>query len=113
MADRVYLHQLFVKHKNFLKKLYSEQTAYKVLNGATEEEINVVLKILHLLGDSQIPVDSSHKEALIKAKRTNKLAELGSRIVFRKVMRQTRSEKLKIVKHFASLYPRLLHLLFK
>lgn len=112
MADRVYLHQLFVKHKEFLRKLYSGQNANKVLNSATDEEINVVLKILHLLGDSQIPVESSHKDALIKARRTSKLAKLGSRSEIREIMKKSRTEKLQIVKHFSSVYPRLLQLMF-
>ena len=112
MADRVYLHQLFVKHKQFLRKLYSEHNANRVLNSATDEEINVVLKILHLLGDSQIPVESNHRNALIKARRTFKLAKLGSRYEFRETMKKSRADKLRIVKHFSSVYHRLLQLMF-
>ena len=108
MADRVYLHQQFVKHKQFLQKLQSGQNTSKVLNSATDDELNVLLKILHLLGDAQILVKSDHREFLKKAKREVKLASLGSRVVFREVMRKSRQEKLKITKHFLSLYPRLL-----
>ena len=111
MADRVYLHQQFLKHKPFLQKLYSGQDTNKVLNGATDNELNVLLKILHLLGDAQILVKSDHRDVLKKSQREVKLAKLGSRVFFKEVMKKSRQEKLKVVKHFTSLYPHLLHYL--
>jgi len=111
MADKVYLHLLFQKHKTFLHKLYSVQNASKTLNSASDEQIDVVLKILHLVGDAQIHVSEKFRDRLLNSKRSHKLTQLGSRTVFKQLMRKNRSEKLRTVKDFASLLPALLHLI--
>ena len=47
--DRAYLRHQFLQHKTFLKKLYKQEEVVKTLNHATDEEINLLLKLLHLV----------------------------------------------------------------
>lgn len=110
--DKVYLRGQLLKHKQFLESLYKGQNLLKTINHSTDEQLHLLLKVIHLIGDGQINVDLKHQKSIKNAKREQKLEEIGGRVIFRDLMKKDRAEKLKIVKQFKSLYPILLHKLF-
>ena len=110
--DRAYLRHQFLQHKSFLKKLYKQEEVVKTLNHATDEEINLLLKLLHLVALGAVPMHKDHQEIIGKSKRQSKLLEFDSTGVLRKALKSPRDEKLKLVKQFLKLFAILFHQLF-
>jgi len=110
--DKVYLRLHLLKHKNVLKRLKAGRDLHKTVNGLSDEELNLLLKILHLVGDGVIIVPERHKNVVQSSKKVTKLVEIGSRLHFRNLMKQNRAEKLKIVHSFEKLLPLFLEGLF-
>lgn len=110
--DKVYLRGQLLKHKQFLDLLYKGHNVLKTINHSNEEELHLILKVLHLIGDGQIHVELKHQKTIRNARREHKLVELGGRVIFKDLIKKDRAEKIKIVKQFKSLYPVLLHKLF-
>jgi len=111
--DKVYFRHQFLKHKSFISNLKLSQNVSKTLERATDEELNLMLKILHLIGEGQIPILSKYKDTIKKAKRVQKLIQIGSRIFFKNLMKTDRNNKLKTLKQFSSLLPKLVDSLFR
>lgn len=111
--DRVYLKQQFLKHKELIKRIKNSDNISKFLTSLSDEEINLCLKILHLVGDGEIHILSKHKEAIIKSKRSKKLMGLGSRSYFKELMKKDRLAKTKELRLFSSLLPLILESLFE
>jgi len=110
--DKVHLRLQLKKHKSLLHELYSGY-AKKVLNSASDEELAIVLKILHLLGQGEIGVSLKHAETIKNAKREKRLEKFGSsRKDLITLLHCDRATKLKFIKNFSSLFPALLHSLF-
>jgi len=112
MMDKVYLKKLFLHHKEFLKKLKSGVKIPKTVNASTDVEIDLILKVLHLVGDGVIHVLKKHEDAIRKSRREKKLVELGSRLFFKQLMKKDRTAKLLTLKHFYSILPFLVEALF-
>lgn len=110
--DKVFLREQLKKHKDFLHKLQSGHSVGKTLNQSSDSELDVVLKLLHLVGDGHIAIKGVHKDTIKKAKREAKLVSIGSKINFHQLMKQSREVKIKFAKHFISLYGILFHSLF-
>ena len=102
--DLVHLREQLKKHKELLKRIKQTDNVNKLLPTLNDEEVNLLLKILHLIGDGQISILSKHEETVKKAKRQKRLLTLGSRYFFRELMKKERSEKLKELWQFASLF---------
>lgn len=112
--DRVHLRQQLQKHKTLLFQLYSgKANNSKVLNSASDEELAILLKLLHLLGDGEVGVSAKHAQSIKTAKRESKLEKFGaSRKDLITLLHCDRATKLKFIKSFSSLFPALLHKLF-
>ena len=111
--DRAYLRHQFLHHKAFLHKLYRQQNVFKVLNHASDEELNLLLKLLHLVALGVIPLNTKlHQEILRRSKRQSKLMEFESKPYFRTALSADRNSKLKLVKQFSKLYAVFCHNLF-
>jgi hypothetical protein len=111
--DRAYLRHQFLHHKAFLHKLYHQRDVFKLLNHASDEELNLLLKLLHLVALGVIPLNTKlHQEILRRSKRQSKLMEFESKPYFRTALSADRNSKLKLVKQFSKLYAVFCHNLF-
>ena len=110
--DRAYLRHQFLHHKAFLHKLYRQQNVFKVLNHASDEELNLLLKLLHLVALGVIPLSSKHLEIVQPSKRPNKLEAFESKPTLRTALSSERDIKLNLVKQFSKLYAVFCHKLF-
>jgi len=108
--DKVYAKKQFLDHKQLFKDLKLGKNVTNILNSCSDTELDLILKVLHLIGDSQIHVLRKHEQAL--KRKEKKLAELGSRTYFRALMKTNRQNKLKVVKQFLSVLPFLAESLF-
>ena len=99
--------------KAFLHKLYHQRDVFKLLNHASDEELNLLLKLLHLVALGVIPLNTKlHQEILRRSKRQSKLMEFESKPYFRTALSADRNSKLKLVKQFSKLYAVFCHNLF-
>ena len=111
--DSAYLRHQFLHHKAFLHKLYHQRDVFKLLNHASDEELNLLLKLLHLVALGVIPLNTKlHQEILRRSKRQSKLMEFESKPYFRTALSADRNSKLKLVKQFSKLYAVFCHNLF-
>jgi hypothetical protein len=102
--DRVYLRHSFENSKSFLKQLYQSENSAQTLNNATEDNLNVLIKILHLVCVKEIKLHKTHADQLVKSKRLKRLQLFQSKAYFQKLLKESRATKLGILKQFLSLY---------
>ncbi len=110
--DVPYLRTQLLKHKIFFKKLYNQDQVTKVLNNASDESLNFLLKFLHTVVTGHVPLHSKGVEAISKSMRESKLAEFESRKFLAKSLKSSREIKLKLLKQFKSLFVHILHYVF-
>lgn len=110
--DRVYLKQQFLKHKDLIKRIKNSDNIAKLLSALSDEQINLCLRILHLVGDGEIPILSKHRDTIVKSKRSKKLMTIGSRTYFKELMKKDRLTKTKELRLFSSMLPLILESLF-
>lgn len=110
--DWPYLRHLLIQHKEFLFNLFKQTNVIKILNHASDTQLNVLLKLLHLINQGHIPLQQKHHELVVRSKREKKLNQFESRQFLRQKLKSSREEKLKLLKQFAKLFAILLHHLF-
>lgn len=88
--DKVYIRKQLILHKDLLKGIKSSANIAKTVKGSNDQEINLLLKILHLVGDGVIHILKRHSELIHKSKKEKKLAEIGSRVYFKELIKQSR-----------------------
>ena len=73
--DKTYLRSLLKRDRGFLLNLFrgSSQENAKVLNSATEAQLNTLIKILHLILNDEIPLT---KDNFLIVKKSKHLAKL-------------------------------------
>lgn len=111
--DKVFLRKQFLQHKDLLKALNSSSNVAKTVSKSSDPELNLILKILHLVGDGEISLLKKHSEIIKNSKKSKKLAEIGSRIYFKDLMKQTRAVKLNVIRLFYSILPAIIESLFE
>lgn len=111
--DKVHLKLLFQKHKSFLRRTYMSTSASQAINAASEEELKLLLLILHAIAIGEIPISSQGKEIIQKAHRLKKLQSFASRHVMLNYQNSERPIQIKILRQFLKLFPILLSDLFK
>lgn len=110
--DKVYLRSLFENNRGFLLRLYRNDDIAKLLsNVATDKQLDCVLRILHLIGIKEIHLNSEFKEALTSNKKFNQISQFKSKQL-NDMIHASREKKLKYLKQFNSLYPKLLYCMF-
>jgi hypothetical protein len=110
--DWPYLRHLLIQHKAFLNNLFKQTNVTKILNHASDTELNVVLKLLHLINLGHLPLKQKHHEVIVRSKREKKLEQFESRRFLIEKLHASREEKLKVLKQFAKLFSILLHQIF-
>lgn len=110
--DKPYLRHQILKHKAFLKNLYSQHKVQQTLNNGTNESISFVLKLLHLLTNGHIKLLPEADEIITRSLRSKKLAQFESRNYLHHLLLSPREEKLRVLKQFSKLYSTLFHYLF-
>jgi len=110
--DWPYLRHLLIQHKSFLNNLFKQTNVIKILNHASDTELNVLLKLLHLINLGHLPLNEKHHEVIVRSKREKKLEQFDSRRFLREKLNGSREEKLKVLKQFAKLFSVLLHHIF-
>ncbi len=101
-----------LKHKLFFKNLHEQNRVTKVLNNASDEALNFLLRFLHLIVNGHVSLHAKGVEAINKSMRESKLAQFESRKFLMQKLKSSREDKLKILRQFSSLYGHLLHYVF-
>ena len=116
--DIPYLRSLLISHKVFLKTLYTgnSQINFKTFDNASERQLNIILRILHLIANGVITMKSAHFKIVKTSKRFKLLTDkFQSSASFYKILNSNvtdRPTRVKLLKQFASLYPQLFYTLF-
>jgi len=110
--DWPYLRHMLIQNKQFLYNLFKQANVVKILSHASDSELNVLLKVLHLINQGHIPLKQKHHEVVVRSKREKKLELFESRQFLREKLKASREEKLKLLKQFSKLFSILLHHLF-
>jgi len=110
--DWPYLRHLLIQHRSFLSNLFKQDNVVKILNHASDSELNVLLKLLHLINLGYLPLKEKHHEVIVRSKREKKLEQFESRRFLTEKLKSSREEKLKLLKQFAKLFSILLHHIF-
>jgi hypothetical protein len=110
--DKVYLRSLFLREKGFLKNLYRSEDTAKYINNANDKSLDVLIRILHLIADGEIPIRRQDQSAIRNAKKFPQLHRLQAKKFFLSILNGDREKKVKIVKDFIPVYPHLLYTFF-
>lgn len=103
---------MLIQNKQFLHNLFKQTNVVKILNHASDSELNLLLKVLHLINQGHIPLKQKHYEVVIRSKREKKLQLFESRQFLREKLKGSREDKLRLLKQFSKLFSILLHHLF-
>jgi len=93
--DIPYLRTQLVKHKLFFKKLHDQSQVTKVLNNASDDSLNFLLKFLHILVTGHVPLHPKGVDAIAKSMRESKLAEFDSRKYLANILKSPRETNLR------------------
>lgn len=113
--DTAYLRNEFLTVKGFLKELSTlnpRRNASKIYH-ATEKELDILIKILHLVCIGKISLRKSDFEAIKQSKRLHLLKshfETKSSLIT--ALKKDKSEKVTLLKKFCALYSNLLYTMF-
>ena len=116
--DIPYLRSLTLNHKNFLKSLYAGNNLlnFKALDNANDRQLNMVIRILHLIANGVIAMKAAQFIIVKSSKRFKLLrAKFESSRSFNQILNTNVTDKVtrvKLLKQFASLYPHLFYTLF-
>lgn len=114
--DVVHMRDLLLNEKSFLVDLYSFNSYQnkKIISGADTKSLNVLIKILHLILNNEIPILVEDVEILKKAKRFGTLnRSIKSNEKFVTLLEGDRKSKLEFLLSLASVYKPLLRSLFE
>lgn len=112
--DKTYLRHLLVKNKDFLKKLYEQQNCSKTIYLASDEALNVLVKVLHLISLGEIElINEKDKNDILQSKKKTYFLSLQNRQKLHSVLKSPRAEKIKFLRHFSKMYHILLKGLFE
>lgn len=114
--DVVHMRDLLLNEKSFLVDLYSFNSYQnkKIISGADTKSLNVLIKILHLILNNEIPILVEDVEILKKAKRFGTLnRSIKSNEKFVTLLEGDRKSKLEFLLSMASVYKPLLRSLFE
>lgn len=113
--DKTFLRQLFLRHKLFLKNLYEGQalTNSNTLSFASDTSLNVIIRVLHLIANGEIPMRKDDFEVLKKAKKFLFLRrKFEKNSAFIETFSLKREFKLAVLKQFCSVFPNILYFMF-
>lgn len=113
--DVSYLKSEFLNVKSYLYELYEgnpRRNARKLLN-STNEKLDTLIKILHLICVGEIHLRKVDYETLKRSKRLNYLkSHFNTKLNYLHSLNAPREEKVNILRKFAALYKALLYTMF-
>jgi len=114
--NREAMKSLLIRDKGFLHELYEGPNPLKnnrVLSGASDTQLNTLIKFLHFLSNGEITMKRENFEIIEKSQ---KLKLIKSRVEKKKnmnvLLKSERREKLKFLNKLCNLYSALLYTLF-
>ena len=110
--DIPYLRHQILKHKTLLQNLHSQVKVQQTLNHASNDGLNFVMKLLHLLTIGHIKLPQGANDVIAKSLRSKKLAQFESKTYLHHMLLTNREDKLSVLKQFNKLYSTLFHYLF-
>jgi hypothetical protein len=115
LYDVVHLRDIFLRDKRFLIDLYTNNLYQnkKLISSATQQHLNTLLKILHLVANNEIPIQKPEFDVIKKAK---KVGLLKKRIKNNKdflALLEEAEEKRIFVQRFAGVFKALLKPFFE
>ena len=107
---------LLIRDKGFLRELFEGPNPLKnnrVLKGASDSQLNTLIKFLHFLSNGEITMKKENFEIIENAQ---KLKLIKSKVEKKKnmnvLLKSERKEKLKFLNRLCNLYSALLSTLF-
>jgi hypothetical protein len=110
--DKPYLRHQILKHKTLLHHLYSQTKVQQTLNNASNDGLNFLLKLLHLITNGHIKLPKGAYETIEKSLRGKKLSQFESKSYLHSLLVSTREEKLTVLRQFNKLYLTFFHYIF-
>jgi hypothetical protein len=113
--DVDYLKSEFLNFKSFLYKLYvgNPRQNASVITQSTDEKLNVLIKILHLICVGKIHLRKVDHETIKKSKRLNYLKlNFNTKNSFINLLKSPREEKIVVLRKFSAIYQPLLFTMF-
>ena len=114
--NREGMKSLLIRDKGFLRELYEGPNPLKnnrVLTGASDSQLNTLIKFLHFLSNGEITMKKENFEIIENA---HKLKLIKSKVEKKKhmniLLKSERKEKLKFLNKLCNLYSALLSTLF-
>ena len=104
-----------LKNRIFLHLLYSDKKANTTqrLSVCTNYQANVLLHILNKIVIGEIPMKKTDFLALKRTRRLKFLKKVESGPEFNKLIKSTRENKVRYLKQFTTLFPKLLKQIFE
>ena len=113
MSGHPSLRKQLIKHKTFLKALYSEKQGHRNkrrIQKASKGELKTLLRILFCVSHGHIPIKKAHYHLIKLSKRRPKLVHIGSKL--KHLIKDSEETQKNTLKQFSSLYQYILHPLF-
>lgn len=113
--DVSYLKSEFLNVKSFLYELYigNPRSNSTKISQATDQKLNVVIKILHLICIGEIHLRRDDYNALKKSKRLNFLkSNFNTKINYVRLLNGPREQKVNVLRKLSALYKPLLFTMF-
>jgi hypothetical protein len=114
--DIPFLRNEFLKEKEFLHSLYSNgpRKNKKKIDNASLRQLNILIKISHLISNGQIGIKSSDAPTFKKSRRQILFHDtFEKRDNFLSILNAPEESKKKELKKFSALYPILLKTMFE
>jgi len=113
--DQESVKALLLRDKGFLKSLYessSTLSANNTLTSASDVKLNTLIKFIHLVANGEIKIKKNHYDALNKKQMKTIERHLESKTAVKRLLKEERQEKLKVLKRFSPVAHQLLYTLF-
>lgn len=113
--DCLYIKDQLLSHKAFFRDLYkgSAKGNSRLLHKASESELDLLIKVLHLICEGDIHLTKENHANIKKSKRLNFLKKhFNSYQQARKTLELPTVEKVTILKNLGAVYKDLLFALF-
>jgi len=106
---------LLIRDKEFLRSLYEsngQSRAKNLLTFASDQKLNTLIRLLHLLATGEIKIKKEHFDALQKRQLNVVKRHLESNKSSQKLLNGERQDKLKVLTKFSAVFHELLFTLF-
>jgi hypothetical protein len=113
--DIVYLRSQMLDRKDFLAKIFrgNSRQNRKIILCEEEKNLNILVKILHLIVNGHIKIGKEQFKCIVKSRRLGKLRSLfEKKSSYVSILKSSINKKKEVLVQFSSIYCKLLHFLF-